>query len=58
MERSKGNLVFPTSVYLDNLASTGSSVGRSQISSGTSSPSVSEDQTSVNMFEVRRGKSF
>ena len=35
MERRKGNLVFPTSVYLDNLASSVSqSSSRSQASSG------------------------
>ena len=55
MERRKGNLVFPTSVYLDNLASSVSqSSSRSQASSGASSPSVSGgERGAVNMFEVR-----
>ena len=54
MERRKGNLVFPTSVYLDNLASSVSqSSSRSQASSGASSPSVSGgERGAVNMFEV------
>ena len=57
MERRKGNLVFPTSVYLDNLASSvshSSSVSRSQVSSGASSPSVGGGERNTgNMFEVR-----
>ena len=56
MERRKGNLVFPTSVYLDNLASSvshSSSVSRSQASSGASSPSVTGgERSAANMFEV------
>ena len=58
MERRKGNLVFPTSVYLDNLASSvshSSSVTRSQASSGASSPSVTGgERSAANMFEVRQ----
>ena len=55
MERRKGNLVFPTSVYLDNLASSVSqSSSRSRASSGASSPSVTGgERSAVNMFEVR-----
>ena len=53
----KSNLVFPTSVYLDNLASSvshSSSVSRSQVSSGASSPSVGGGERNTgNMFEVR-----
>lgn len=58
MERRKGNLVFPTSVYLDNLASSvshSSSVSRSQASSGASSPSVTGGERNTgNMFEVKQ----
>ena len=58
MERRKGNLVFPTSVYLDNLASSVSqSSSRSQASSGASSPSVSGgERGAVNMFEVSQSQ--
>ena len=60
MERRKGNLVFPTSVYLDNLASSVSqSSSRSQASSGASSPSVSGgERGAVNMFEVSQSQAW
>ena len=54
MER-KSNMVFPTSVYLDNLASSTShsTISRSQ-ASVASSPSVGSEKN-VNMFEVNTG---
>ena len=54
MER-KSKLVFPTSVYLDNLASSTShsTISRSQ-ASVASSPSVGSEKN-VNMFEVNTG---
>ena len=50
----KSNMVFPTSVYLDNLASSAShsTMSRASGASGASSPSVGS-QKNVNMFEVR-----
>merc|ERR1712241_1330211 len=48
----KSNMVFPTSVYLDNLASSASHSTMSR-ASGASSPSVGS-QKNVNMFEVDR----
>ena len=54
MER-KSNMVFPPSVYLDNLASSPShsTISRSQ-ASVASSPSVGSEKN-VNMFEVNTG---
>ena len=50
----KSKLVFPTSVYLDNLASSAShsTMSRSN-ASGSSSPSVGSEKN-VNMFEVTK----